>query len=110
MNNHKLIPLAMSTVFKKIPMDLMLDLLNNKVVLEVMNRYTQERYNEDFWLGDLNFNPNFRLVCPPTSFDFISSWPFVMKTVFLEYKPFTKGENYAKFGINWRLDKPLLVG
>lgn len=102
--------LALSTIFRKISPELIAELLRNEVVLSTMNHYTIERYNgEVFWYGGFDFNPNFRIVCPPTAWDFIKVYPFFCKTVFLERVPFTEGENYAKFGINWRLDKPLLV-
>jgi hypothetical protein len=110
MKKSDIVSIAASTVFRKLPLDVVELLLRNQVVLDTMNNYARSRYGENFWNGDLSFNPNFRLVCPPTAFDVNPKmWPPFYKTVFLERAPFIPGENYAKFGINWRLDEPLLV-
>ena len=103
--------LALSTIFRKLPLDLVEAIVKNTTVLDTINDYTQERYSEDFWYGGYTFNSDYRLVCPPTSFDidFSVGFPFSYKTLFLERTPFTPGENYAKFGLHKKLRKPLLV-
>lgn len=107
-----LLAIATSTIFRKVPLDTIELVLKNQVVLRTMNAYTNKRYGKDFWYGELSFNPDFRLVCPPMSFDFNRSvgFPFLVKTIFIEHKPFTEGQDYAKFGIHWRLTEPLLEG
>jgi len=109
MDKSTLIKIAATTMFRKLPFDMIKEVVDNTTVLETMNRYTQERYQEDFWLGGDAFNENYRLVCPPTAFDFVGFFPFMVKTVFLERTPFTPGVDSAKFGLHKKFTKPLLV-
>ena len=110
MENFNVLLLAKTAVFRQLPVDVIELLLKSETVLRTMNEYTEKRYNDSFWYGGKEFNNNYRLVCPPTSVDFIPQlgWPLFVKTCFLERTPFTEGEDFAKFGLHWKLDKPLL--
>jgi hypothetical protein len=108
-----LLSIASSFVFKRLPVEVVAQLLNLSSTLEVINEYTQETYGDKFWDGSFtkdSFNTLYRVVCPPTSMDFDMSvgFPFCYKTIFVERYPFTEGKNYAKFGIHKKLKKPLL--
>jgi hypothetical protein len=108
-----LLSIASSFAFKRLPVEVVAQLLNLTATLEVINEYTQETYGDKFWDGRFEpdaFNTLYRLVCPPTSMDFdFSMWPPIYKTVFVERYPFEEGKNYAKFGIHKKLTQPLLV-
>jgi hypothetical protein len=78
MNHPKLLDIAPSIIFRKASLDLIKTIIESTAILDTMNRYTRERYGDDFWLGGINFNLDYKLVCPPTSFgiDFSMSSPF----------------------------------
>jgi hypothetical protein len=112
MNQALLLSIASSYVFRKLPVDVAQHVLSAHQVLETMNEYTLRTYGDSFWSGSMSpeaFNKDYRLVCPPTSFDLIPTWPFFVKTIFLERTPFIEGKDYAKFAIHKSFKDPLLA-
>ena len=107
--NITLMSLAKSTIFRKLPLELIEAIISHTSILEAMNRYTKERFNDVFWYGGTHFNSDYRIVCSPTGFDFVGFWPFMVKTIHLERTPFTPGVDSAKFALHPKFDKPLLI-